>query len=428
MIRQALARLRPRVDAARLAQRAGDLLRRRQDAVRVVQWAFVAVYLTLLLLPVLLPLTPVAPAVAARVARFAEIVFWGVWWPGVLLSVLLVGQFWCGVLCPDGTLTEFASRRGRGGKIPAWLRRAGWPLFGFSLLFTWEHLVDAYGRPTLVLLAVGGMTLLALGSGLLFGRGKRVWCRYACPAGGVFSLLSRCAVLHFKVDRAAWDAAPRPQPAPVDCPLLLDVRRLRSNEKCSMCGRCSGHRDAVALAPRAPGGEIATLAAADARGLDAFAVCFVLCGLAYGVINAPGGRLHAWLSALAPALPDWVPTLAAMLLVAAAVGSLLAALLLAAGGGARRRAQHLSYALIPLAGIGLFLGALDYAFMLLAEAGQAVAGARAAVRGVAIAVGAAWSLSVGRALCRRSGTGGVFLAAAILGFAAVLLAAEGHIG
>lgn len=423
--------IRPRVDGARLAQRAGDLLRRRQDLVRVVQWAFVAVYLVLLLLPVLLPLTPVEPAVAARVARFAEIVFWGVWWPGVLLSVLLVGQFWCGVLCPDGTLTEFASRHGRGGKIPGWLRWAGWPILGFSLLSTWEHLVGAYGRPTLVLLAVGGMSLLALWSGLLFGRGKRVWCRYACPAGGVFSLLSRAAVLHFKVDRAAWDAAPRPQPTPVDCPLLLDVRRLRSNEKCSMCGRCSGHRNAVVLAPRAPAGEIAALAAADARGRDAFAVCFVLCGLAYGVAQAPGGRLAAGLAARAPALPDWAPTLAAMLLVAAAVGSLLAALLLAAGGGRRRRAQHLSYALIPLAGIGLFLGALDYAFMLLAQAGQAVAGTRAAVRGVVVAVGAAWSLGVGRALRRQSGAGragGVFLAAAILGFAAALLAADGHIG
>lgn len=434
MIRQAIAVIRPRSgdarwSAAHLAQAFGDLLRRRQDRVRTVQWAFVAVYLSLLLLPVLLPLTPVDPAVGRQIGQAAEILFWGIWWPGVILSVMLVGQFWCGVLCPDGTLTEFASRHGRGGKIPAWLRRSGWPVLGFSLIFTWEHLVDAYGQPTLVLLSVGGVSLLALSTGLLVGRGKRVWCRYACPATSIFSLLSRCAVLHFKVDRAAWDAAPRPQPTPVDCPVLLDVRRLRSNEKCSMCGRCSGHRKAVALALRPPGAEIVGVAGDELRPADALSICFLLAGLAYAVLHFPGSGMHgaALTQALSTGLPVWGAKGLVMLAAAGAVGATLLALLRLAGGSLRH-AAYLAGTLIPLAGIGLFLGALDYAFLLLARAGHAAADLRFVVHAGAIFVGTTWSAVLAVALVRRS-TGGrwryAFLFAAIAGLAALLLAASG---
>lgn len=407
--------------AARLPkwlQATGDLLRHRQDVLHRIQWCFVALYLSLLLLPVLLPLTPVHAGVARRVALFAEVAFWGIWWPTVILSVLLVGQFWCGVFCPDGTLTEFASRHGRGGKIPPWLRWSGWPLLGFSIIYIYEHLVDAYRVPTLVLLTVGGTTLLAVLTGALLGRGKRVWCRYLCPASSVFSLLSRCAVVHFKVDRAAWDAAPRGHSKPVDCPLLLDVRRLRSNEKCSMCGRCSGHRNAVALAFRAPGREIEEMPAEEARVADALAICFVLAGLGYGVAHGQDGPLQALLQT--------PPAPVAILLTALLLGSALCALLLASAGGRMRHASQLAYGLIPLAGLGLFLGSLEYSFVLLAQNGVDIASARLWIRMAALATGSLWSLRTGLVLLSRSAIGnfgGTLYAAAVLLLAAAYLLA-----
>ena len=52
---------------------------------------------------------------------------------------------------------------------------------------------------------LGGSTVAAVGLGLLYGREKRIWCRYLCPASGVFAVLAKIAPLHYKVDRAAWD-------------------------------------------------------------------------------------------------------------------------------------------------------------------------------------------------------------------------------
>lgn len=349
----------------------GDLLQRRRTAVACVQWAFVALYAVLLIGPVVLPAPAAQAGVFDSLARFSEAVLWGFWWPAVVLATLLFGQFWCGVLCPDGTLTEFASRRGRGARIPRWLRRPGWPMLGFALLMAYEHLAANYRSPLATLALLGGCTSLAIVCGALIGRGKRIWCRYLCPLATVFSLLSRCAMLHFRVDQQAWDSAPRRRAAAVDCPLLLDVRRLSGNEKCNMCARCSGHLDAVALAPRGPCDEIAALGAGqgEARRWEALVIVFVLIGLSFGALH---WRASPWHSALAAALPGWPPTVVAgiaLLLPALLVGGALALLLLAAGVGSQQRSVRLAYGLIPLAGVGLFVGSLEYSLAILARQG-----------------------------------------------------------
>ena len=197
---------------------------------------------------------------------------------------------------------------------------------------------DAHRSAWGTLAAVGSMSLLALATGLWFGKGRRVWCRHLCPAGSVFSLLARASVLHFKVDRARWDAAPRPSPKPVDCPLLLDVRRLTSNEKCNMCGRCSGHRGAVELSWRPLGSEIVDLKDDDVRPWDAVGICFVLVGLCFAGFH-------------------WTGDMGAILAVALGLGGAVAALLLLAAGrkGWMRLAWSdlLGWLRWPLVGLGV---------------------------------------------------------------------------
>lgn len=397
----------PRPAPAGRWQALGDLLQRQQAVVVRVQWAFAALYALLLIGPVVLPPPPAPAGVFDSLARFAEALFWGVWWPGVLLTTLVFGQFWCGVLCPDGMLTEFASRHGRGAKIPAWLRWPGWPMLGFALLISYEHLTDAYRSPSATLALLGGASLLAIVCGALVGRGKRVWCRYLCPLANVFSLLSRCAIFHFRVDRDAWDRAPRRQSGAVDCPLLLDVRRLRSNEKCNMCARCSGHRHAVALALRDPGGEIAALGAGqgEARRWEALVIAFVLIGLSFGALHWRGSPWHA---AFGVALAGWPPTLIAALAIALPallIGGSVALLLLAAGAGSLQRSVRLAYGLIPLAGIGLFVGSLEYSLGILTREGVALGDWLPAIRAICLLPALAWSGVLGWRQLHREAIG-----------------------
>ncbi|ARJ65902.1 polyferredoxin [Magnetospirillum sp. ME-1] len=364
----------------------GDFLHRRQDVVRMVQWGMALVYFVLLLGPVVIP--------AGGLGRVAEAVFWGVWWPAVILSVMVFGQFWCGVLCPDGTVTECASRHGKGAKPAEWLRWGWWPLLAFAAVTLFSDSVDAHRSAWGTLAAVGGMSLLALATGLWFGKGRRVWCRYLCPAGSVFSLLARASALHFKVDRARWDAAPRPSPKPVDCPLLLDVRRLTSNEKCNMCGRCSGHRGAVELAWRPLGSEIAGLKDDEVRPWDAAGICFVLIGLCFAGFH-------------------WTGDIVAILAVALGLGGAVAASLLLAAG--RQGWMRLAYALIPLAGFGLFLGAVEHSLALV-ECPDLLPW----LRTVFVTLGLAWSGRLGWGLAQGARARIVFTGLSV-GLAALYL-------
>jgi hypothetical protein len=398
----------------------GDALRRRQDVVRLIQWLLVAIYLLLLVMPVMAPLQEHA-RVFNSIGRFAEALFWGIWWPSVILGTMIFGQFWCGLLCPDGTINEFVSHYGKGWKMPAWLRWPLLPLTGFFLLTLYSHLIDAHRQARGTLLVVGGMSVLAVLTGLLYGRGKRMLCRYLCPASSIFSLLARCSVLHFRVNRQVWDAASRPAPGPVDCPVLIDVRRLTSNEKCNMCGRCSGHRNAVKLAARPPGSEIETLRDEDIRRWETIGIAFGLIGLTYGVMHWDGSIWNeqlqlafagwfgdtAWTKAAAPwwlfdnadkGRVSWqsgFATLSAILLATSVLGLAICVSLYVATLGNLQRSCTLAYALIPLGGLGLFAGALEHSLAILSVEGWQVASSLPWIRAIVLLAAFGWSLRIG---------------------------------
>ena len=398
--------------------RLGDWMARQRRLILGIQWAIVAFYTVLVVLPAFLPppnpearlfssdfgaSSFVDPAVCAtpgdlpvrdkpphaaawheRLTLAAQYLFWGVWWPFVILSIMLVGRVWCGVLCPEGALAEFASRHGRGGAIPRWLRWGGWPVVAFILTTVYGQLISVYEYPQAALLILGGSTVAAMAVGYFYGRGKRVWCRYLCPVSGVFALLARLAPVHFRVDTDAWKRHPVRTPA-VDCAPLLNVRKLDGMAQCHACGRCGGHRDAVELALRSPDTEVLTGPAP--RTSEAVLLLFGLLGVAIGAFQ---WTVNPWFVRLKQAAAEWLVNRdilwpleanapwwllthqeaandlftwldgAAILAyiggVALAIGGIsypcmrIAARL--AGGDWRR----LSLALTPLAGIGLFLG------------------------------------------------------------------------
>ncbi len=233
----------------------GIWLRRHRQAILALQWLVVVGYAALVVVPAFQPLPPESAHIWDNLRFFAQFCFWGLWWPGVMILTVTMGRVWCGLFCPEGFISEWASRHGRGKPVPGWLKWSGWPFLAFVCTTVYGQLVSVYEYPQAALLVLGGSTVAAVAIGLLYGRQKRIWCRYLCPASGVFAVLARIAPIHYKVDRQAWARYTGPV-EPANCAPLLDIRRMTSAGECHACGRCAGQRDAVTLSWRSPFAEV----------------------------------------------------------------------------------------------------------------------------------------------------------------------------
>lgn len=263
----------------RAAGRSADFLRDHASLLRKLQWIIVAVYLFLLLVPTVLPLPGRTASIFNNLTIFAQFAFWGIWWPFVLVSMPLFGRAWCGLFCPEGMLTEWASSHGRGRAIPRWMRWGGWPFVAFALTTVYGQLVSVYQYPWAAAAVLGGSTAAAMVVGWLYGRNKRVWCKYLCPVNGVFNLLAKLAPWHYKVDEDAWRNPVR-RTASINCAPLVPLRHMKGAGDCHMCGRCSDYRGAIHLTPRSPEAEVVHVATGD--GWQTALIVFGLMGLAVG--------------------------------------------------------------------------------------------------------------------------------------------------
>ena len=381
----------PAVGAAHpgMLARLGLAMRRHQHVIVGVQWLVVVLYFSLLIYPTFMPLPAHDAHIVDNLRLFAQFLFWGVWWPFVMLSTMLLGRVWCGVFCPEGALTELASRHGLGRPIPRWLRWSGWPFVAFVATTVYGQLISVYEYPQAALLVLGGSTLAAVAVGLVYGRRSRVWCLYLCPANGVFGLLAKIAPLHFKVEEARWKQDPRRLPA-VNCAPLINIQKMKSASACHACGRCSGEHGAVALSLRSPAHEILATRSGQVKSGEAVTLIFGVIGIATAAFSWSSSprfvqiktELADWLIAqdawalLQDNAPWWLLTHypgahdvftwldglcilifilggGGMLGLAVWVGVWLAARVLNEPSVSW---QRLALALVPMAGAGVFLG------------------------------------------------------------------------
>ena len=369
----------------------GHWLQRHGGVVRGVQWAVVAVYLVLVAVPAFLPLPDRTAHIWTNLTVFAQFAFWGVWWPFVLVSMVLVGRAWCGILCPEGTLTEFASRWSLGRAVPRWITWGGWPFLAFAGTTVYGQMVSVYGYPKPVLAVLGGSTAAAVAVGFVYGRNKRVWCRYLCPVNGVFAVLAKLAPVSFQVDRPAWAASDKPRNASFNCAPLVPVKTMRGAGACHMCGRCNGYRGAVRLARRSPAHEIVHVAGSEPSLDQTVLILFGMMGLAAGAFQWSSSPwfvdakqwLATWLIGhgvtwpLETSLPWFVLTnypdhndvlslldgglllayiAAATVVLGVGLSALVAVGTRMLGVWSWGRFHHLTQTLIPIAGCGVFLG------------------------------------------------------------------------
>jgi polyferredoxin len=387
----AVSRSDHRIDV--LLHEIGDWLMRNQRAIRWAQWGVVVIYLALLVIPTALPMPPRAAHIWTNATLFAQFMFWGLWWPFVLLSTVLVGRMWCGLLCPEGAITETVSKYGLGRSIPHWVRWSGWPFAAFAATTIYGQMISVYQYPAAALVILGFSTVAAIATALMWGRNKRVWCRFLCPVSGVFAVLAKIAPLHFRVDTRAWDSWKKPHGAAsmVNCAPLVPIRPMKGGSACHMCGRCSSYRGAVTLARRSPNHEIVHVAGLETNPVQTLLILFGMMGVAAAAFHWASSDVYIavkqtiaeWLvehdilwplQALAPwwiltnypdlndsmSLLDGAVLIGYIVGLAVAIGGFvglctaLSTRLLGAWSPARF--HHLVQGFIPLAACGVFLG------------------------------------------------------------------------
>jgi 4Fe-4S binding domain len=446
--------------------RFGHWMSRNRQPIRIIQWLVVLTYSILIIVPAFVPPPAATASVWNSVTVFAKFLFWGIWWPFVLLSMVLFGRVWCGVLCPEGTLSELASKHGRGWAIPRWMRWGGSPFFAFAATAVYGQMLSVHDYPKPALLVLGGSTCSAVVIGYLYGREKRVWCRFLCPVKGVFSLLARLAPLHYRVDEAAWRNSYGSGAStnhgqlviPVNCAPLVPLRNMKGNAECHMCGRCSGHRNAIKLSWRSPANEVVFHGEQQGNRWETGLILYGLLGIAIGAFHWSASpwfvqwetMLSRWLVAhhvLWPLLTNapwyaltrdpetshvfsWLHGglgIVYMIATALAYGtSLLVVLALGArvlGPWRAGRLHHLAQAMIPLAGAGMFLGSsmttlasLHVGHIELAWVGQA--------RFLMLMLANVWSAWLALGIVRRHSVKPLNQASALLIFAIALTIAD----
>ncbi len=238
----------PQEEACRAASRPAGLLE--ALFVRHIRWlpwvhaVMFVVFLGLILVPAFLPEPAETDGPFQHLTPFANLALWGVWFPLLLVSVVVTGRSWCGLLCPMGAASEWASKRGLKWAMPRWLTWPGTPILSFLIITLLGQTTGVRSHPEAVAEIFGGTMLAAIIVGWMFAPGKRPWCRHACPIGLLLGVFSRLGTVEF--------APKRPEPGGEQwtdrgvCPTMIDLKRKTESRHCIECFRC--------VSPAAPGG------------------------------------------------------------------------------------------------------------------------------------------------------------------------------
>jgi len=175
---------------------------------------------------------------------------------GLTLATLAGGAFFCGWICPFGTLQEWAGKLGRRmlgrrynhvipPKADHALQYLRYAVALFFLAWTWaaSSLVFAQYDPWRAFLSLAGGELAAGGIialvvslvGSLFV--ERFWCRYLCPMGAVTGLVGKLSIFKPRRNAATCISCHACTNA---CPFNIDVEHVTrvTSAQCNRCLKC----------------------------------------------------------------------------------------------------------------------------------------------------------------------------------------------
>ncbi|MDP3918640.1 MAG: 4Fe-4S binding protein [Nanoarchaeota archaeon] len=186
-------------------------------------------------------------------------IWWVLWWPLLILSVLFVGRAWCGWLCPLGAVSDYTNklRKSRGLPkgfrwLPKLLRWSWLPFLSLFIVVLSERVFGMVGVPKAS--AYFFLIMLSLSAILGFLMVKRVWCKYVCPIGTLLALFSKLGPV--EID------APKTTESDIKslkvCPTFVNIGTNPSKRDCLVCHKCTKGNPEIKFKFRTPGKELLT--------------------------------------------------------------------------------------------------------------------------------------------------------------------------
>ncbi len=191
-------------------------------------------------------------AMILKLTNLTTLLFWGLWWPGMIALAIGFGRAWCTV-CPMELVNRIGYGLGRITglnriKIITWLRNGWLAILSYITLQLlvnglWIHRVPHY---TSVLLLT--MFCTALVSGIFLSE-TRSFCKTFCPAKALLSVYGRFTP--FQLDTINPDVCEKCQTRDcVDqknlnkfdarsCPSLVRPFARRQGDECTLCLQCA---------------------------------------------------------------------------------------------------------------------------------------------------------------------------------------------
>lgn len=171
--------------------------------------------------------------------NLVNLTIWGLWWPLIIWTTVLLGRAWC-MVCP----LEFVSSRAeklshflgiQQASLSGWLAKGSLVILLFAFLQMLVPGVQIHRVPHYTSLFLWTSLILAFTIGLLYK--NRAFCRGFCPVSLMLNAYGRGGMLAMR-PAAGQDSQGGQAPNALACPSLLNPARLNTNKDCLLCGDC----------------------------------------------------------------------------------------------------------------------------------------------------------------------------------------------
>lgn len=168
------------------------------------------------------------------------LLIWGIWWPLMIISVVLLGRIWCSI-CPLELVSRISEKIGqvfhvKQAGLNKTLRNGAVLLALYFLIHLLIEGTDADEVPAYTAFLLTGIITLSIFTGFFFKNGAL--CKAFCPISLTLNAYSRRSMLAVRPESEAECVECRDKNCVGVCPSNIYPPYLKSSQDCLLCGKC----------------------------------------------------------------------------------------------------------------------------------------------------------------------------------------------